>query len=272
MIAEAIIFATLHGENGVALKGHTAKINESLAFLASTWNGLSHGAGTWSAAKANFVEVFTNLVNKSATQVAHSSKSYAEIHEFLSLFDNQALLSEERPIHVVEEVVAHHHSDAAHEEVKGTVEGEIKVGEHGNEFRGNNRRGGRGGNFRGNNFRKHNTDDEGFIVVKEEEGEHYPSRRQRGGRGGEFRGNRGTYRGGEHRGEHRGEYRGGRGGDFNRGGEIGERGRGGRPWVQREHRGRGDVRRSENPGEDHPEVVAAKTEAPVIATPEAAAL
>lgn len=266
MIAEAIIFATLHGENGFELKGHTAKINESLAFLASTWNGLTHGAGTWSAAKANFVEVFSNLVNKSATQVAHSNKSYAEIHEFLSLFNNQALLSEERPVQIVNEVVS---NIAAHEEEKGTVEGEIKVGDNGNEFKGNNRRGGRGGNYRGNNFRKHNADDEGFVVVKEEEGEHYPSRRQRGGRGGEFRGNRGAFRGGEHRGEHRGEYRGGRGGDFNRGGETGDKGRGGRPWTQREHRGRGDVRRSDNPADDQ---VASKTEAPVIATSEAAAL
>lgn len=94
-------------------------------------------------------------------------------------------------------------------------------------------RGGRGG-YRGNKpnnfyFRKHNTDEEGFTVVKDEENHnsHYPSRR--------------------HQNATRGAYRGGRGGQYKEGeGQRGDRGgRGGRPWTAKEHRNQGEVRKPE---------------------------
>jgi len=100
-------------------------------------------------------------------------------------------------------------------------------------YRGRGRGGGRGG-YRGNKpnnyyFRKHNTDEEGFTVVKDEENHnsHYPSRR--------------------HQNATRGGYRGGRGGQYKEGeGQRGDRGgRGGRPWTAKEHRNQGEVRKPE---------------------------
>ncbi len=102
-------------------------------------------------------------------------------------------------------------------------------------------RGGRGG-FRGNKnfyYRKHNTDEEGFTVVKDEEAHHnhYPSRRHQNAARGNFRGGRGQ---------------GGRGG-FQKDGEGQRGGRGGRPWTAKEHRNEGEVRKTEfeQPGDDN---------------------
>lgn len=344
-VADTVILSTLHGAEGVELNGSNQSLYEALAYIRSAWTELTNGAGTWSAAKGHFVDVLSRLIFKSATQVgAHTGKSYSDLHHFISTFaasEGQTLFSKERS-HAPEE---HHtqvativdvHFDEVEEEKGEPVEGgeaaEVKEGEQEGEAQKNGEwrgrgRGGRGGYRGGYQFRKHNTDEEGFTVVKDEDTHHshYPSRRQRGvargayrGRGGEprppkterveggeqpaaegetqqhqegdegrgerrpFRGDRrggefhGERRGGEFRGERRGgEFRGERrSGEF-RGGEFrGDRrgGRGGRggdkPWTEhrpREHRGRGEVRRTdtdwgEAPATTAPVATAAATE------------
>lgn len=61
---------------------------------------MTEGVGSWSSAKGNFVDTFSRLVNKSATQVGtHTSKSYSDVHAFVSAFsstEGQTLLSVER--------------------------------------------------------------------------------------------------------------------------------------------------------------------------------
>lgn len=259
LVADTVIFAALH-QDGVELKGANQQINDAIAFVAKSWSGLTDGLGTWSQAKGAFVETFSNLINKSATQVGtNTSKSYSDLHSFITTFsatEGQSLLSVERsPAQAAEPEVAAPTQAAAEEKPAGETAEEQKEGgaepaqeaglleneEHKERGRGRGR-GGRGG--RGGYFRKHNQDEEGFTVVKEEDNqEHYPSRRQRGAfrgqRGGNFRGGeRGGYRGGDRGGERGGER--GRGG--NRGGY---RGGEGRPHTEHKPRGRGDVRNAE---------------------------
>lgn len=265
LVADAVIFGYLNLET--PLNGINNNISDSLLHLNQAWAGLAHGVGSWSSAKGNFVDTFSRLVLKSSTQVgSHTSKSFSEIHAFLTNLastEGVSLLAKTRS---TEDVHDHHHGHKHHEEeVKGaagtsseehTTEGaatteagagegghhhehpkkhyrEHKEGEehnHDGEFRGN-RRGGRGG-YRGN-YRKHNQDEEGFQVVKPDEAHHnhYNSRRQQ--RGG-FRGGRGGHRGGEG-GDNNTNYRGGRGG------HRGE----GRPWTAKEHKNAGEVRKTE---------------------------
>jgi len=191
IVADTVIFATLHAE-GVELKGANQQVNDAIAFVAKAWNGLTQGLGTWSQAKGNFVDTFSHLISKSATQVGtNTSQSYSDIYAFVTAFsasEGQNLLSVERsPAHVAEPeapAVAEHDEEEqktggveSSEEQKeggaeagqtgeetGLLEGENK--EKGN-WRGRGGRGGRGN--RGGYFRKHNQDEEGFIVVKEDD-------------------------------------------------------------------------------------------------------
>lgn len=249
LVADTVIFATLNGE-GVELKGSNQQINDAIAHVRKAWTGLTNGVGTWSSAKGNFVDTFSNLVFKSVTQVGtNTSRSYADLNAFISAFsasEGQALLAGERTVAkspepvqepetaAVEEHEEHKAESTPEEQKEGAVaaEGENaglleKEGGDKPHYRGR----GRGGRGRGNFFRKHNQDDEGFTVVKDEENQHYPSRRQRGGGRGGFRG---AGRGGE-RGS--GEFR-GRGNRGSRGGE-------GRPHTEHKPRGRGEVRTGE---------------------------
>ena len=280
-VAESVIFGNL--SKNMSLSGTNSNINDALAHLLNGWYGLTKGAGTWQAAKGTFVDTFSRLVNKSSTQVAHSNRSYADIHAYLATLsagDGQTLLEKEREHHHHHHKNHHHHKKAeeaknttaaAQEETKAEstpvdeatpVEGEAKaspVAEGGAAENGEspvdhqkdgghrgNRRGGRGGN-RGGYFKKHNQDEEGFTFVKEDgesHANHYPSRRHQNATRGSFRGGRGGQKDGE-RGGNRGERgeRGGRGG--NRGGD--------RPWTAKEHRNAGEVRKTEfePPGESN---------------------
>jgi hypothetical protein len=95
LVADAVIFSNLSAK-GTALSGSNHNLTDALAFLQGTWSGLTCGSGTWSSAKATFVETFSRLVNKSATQVAHSSKSFSDLNAFvaaLSSSDGSSLLS-----------------------------------------------------------------------------------------------------------------------------------------------------------------------------------
>ena len=319
-VADTVILGTLSGAHTHALQCTNQQLKDSLTYVISAWNDLTVGTGSWEAAKGHLVDVFSRLVFKSATQVgSHTSKSYSDLHAFITASECKTLFHQERqasPVKAAEE--AHHHEETeavaaqVEEEEKGespaeAKEGEVEGGQKTEAWRGRGGRGNRGGYRGGYQFRKHNTDEEGFTVVKDEEAHHshYPSRRQqrgargayRGGRGGEHhvaqeggapvegtvveggaettgaeqqterrggeRRGRGEFRGERRGGEFRGERRGGefrgerRGGEFRgerRGGEFrgerrggrGDRG-GDRPWTEhkREHRGRGEVRRTE---------------------------
>ena len=104
LVADSVIFATLNGEQGVELKGSSQNLNDSLAHILKSWSGLTEGVGSWSSAKGAFVDTFSRLISKSATQVGtHTSKSYAELHTFVTAFstsEGQVLLHQERePVH-----------------------------------------------------------------------------------------------------------------------------------------------------------------------------
>ena len=114
LVADAVIFATLNGGQGVELKGSSQNLNDSLAHVLKSWNGLTEGVGSWSKAKGDFVDTFSRLIFKSATQVGtHTSKTFSELHNFVSTFsstEGQTLLNQERqasPVHHSEPV--HHH-------------------------------------------------------------------------------------------------------------------------------------------------------------------
>jgi uncharacterized glyoxalase superfamily metalloenzyme YdcJ len=95
LVADAAIFGNLSAR-GTALSGSNNNINDALAHLHSAWNNLTHGNGTWQSARSNFVDTFTRLVNRSATQVAHSSKSFSDINTFvaaLSAAEGQTLFA-----------------------------------------------------------------------------------------------------------------------------------------------------------------------------------
>jgi hypothetical protein len=83
LVADAVIFGQ-QSLKGVSLPGSNNNINDALSNLQSNWNSLVNGSGTWQSAKSSFVDNFSRLVNKSATQVAHSSKSFSEINTFLA--------------------------------------------------------------------------------------------------------------------------------------------------------------------------------------------
>ena len=83
LVADAAIFGNLSAR-GTALSGSNNNINDALAHLHSAWNNLTHGNGTWQSARSNFVDTFTRFVNRSATQVAHSSKSFSDINTFVA--------------------------------------------------------------------------------------------------------------------------------------------------------------------------------------------
>ena len=288
LVADTLVFATLNAE-GAELKGANHQINDAIAVLRKSWTGLTHGTGTWSAAKGNFVDTFARLVSKSATQVGHTGRTFADLNTFITAFaagEGQSLLAGERvvqkvaePVHVAAAVEHHHESreeekteGAATEEVAATqgdapVIGEEKAergawrGRGGNRGRGNNRGG----------YYKRNHDEEGFEIVKNEDQTHpyrgrggYRGNRGgefRGGEAGEFRGNRGEFRGErrEFRGERR-EWRGAEGGEFRgerrewRGGEGGEfRGHRGGDRGSGEFRGRGNrgTRGGDRPYTEH---------------------
>lgn len=195
-----MIFGTLSADQGVELKGSTQNLNDSIAHVVKAWSGLTEGLGTWSSAKGNFVDTFSRLISKSATQVGtNTSRTYADLHTFITAFstsEGELLLQIERTVSLspagqAEEQYLEEEKLGAEGTQIDNKEGEAGLlGEERNErggFRGNRRGGERGnrGNFRGGYFRKHNQDDEGFVVVKDDEGSahqnHYPSRRQRGG-------------------------------------------------------------------------------------------
>ena len=93
VIADAVILGAL---NGAATENQ--QVNDALAFVKNAWTGLTSGEGSWAAGKAHFVDVFTRLAFKSATQVgAHTSKSYGELHTFIT-GANQGLFSQEKPV------------------------------------------------------------------------------------------------------------------------------------------------------------------------------
>ena len=139
-VADTVILGTLNGQEGVSLHG-TQNLNDALSYVRTAWTDLTAGAGTWSAAKGHFVDVFTRLVFKSQTQVSHTSKSYADLHAFITAFsasEGHQLFSLERTP-AVHTHTHHHHEggEAQHvhfneEEEKGAaVEGEspLKEGE-----------------------------------------------------------------------------------------------------------------------------------------------
>jgi hypothetical protein len=102
-VADTIILSTLNGAQGVALSGSNQSLNDSLAYIRSAWTQLTAGAGTWSAAKGHFVDVFSRLVFKSSTQVgSHTRQSYSDVHAFITAFSasegQAALFSQERPV------------------------------------------------------------------------------------------------------------------------------------------------------------------------------
>jgi hypothetical protein len=110
LVADAVIFGSIRG---VSISGSNNNINEAITHLTSAWKSLNHGTGSWGSAKSNFVETFSRLINKSGTQVAHSSKSYSDINTFITSVpagEVQTLLSKER--------VSHHHKHAHKEEAK----------------------------------------------------------------------------------------------------------------------------------------------------------
>lgn len=94
-VADTVILGTM--SSGTPLQGSNHNLTDALAFVRSAWTDLTAGAGTWSAAKGHFVDVFSSLVFKSATQVGnHTSKSYADLHAFISAFsasEGQSLFS-----------------------------------------------------------------------------------------------------------------------------------------------------------------------------------
>ena len=95
-VADTVILGTLTGTQGVSLQGSNQGLNDALAFVRHAWTDLTNGSGTWSAAKGNFVDTFTRLVFKSATQVGnHTSKSYSDLHGFMTS-QGQALFLQER--------------------------------------------------------------------------------------------------------------------------------------------------------------------------------
>lgn len=282
LVADATILGNLSAR-GTALTGSNNNINDALVHLHNAWHNLTHGNGSWESGKSNFVDTFSRLVNKSATQVAHSSKSFSDLNSFvatLSAAEGQTLFAQERshsthhhehkhhdhkhahkeeskpaeekqvaadePVHS-----AHVHAEPSSEVAEGSspaVEGEETKGEHNDSpadqhHHKDGHRGGRGGRggFRGNKnfyFKKHNTDEEGFTVVKDEDNHHhhYPSKRHQNATRGGFRGGRGGNQQKEGEGQ-----RGGRGG------------RGGRPWTAKEHRNQGEVRKTdtEQPADDN---------------------
>ena len=104
LVADSVIFATLNGEQGVELKGCNQNLNDSLAHILKSWSGLTEGVGSWSAAKGDFVDTFSRLISKSATQVGtHTSKSYGELNAFITAFstsEGETLLHKVRePVH-----------------------------------------------------------------------------------------------------------------------------------------------------------------------------
>lgn len=265
LVADAVIFGYLNRE--APLTGVSIGVSDSLVHLTHAWAGLTHGAGNWSSAKGNFVDTFSRLVNKSATQVgSNTSKSFSEIHAFLTnvaATEGEALLAKTRSTEDKHQHHHHHHdeeekgvpatSDEGHTTEGGATEttgddnhhhrnknhhhrdhkeGEEPTHDGAQEGSRGNRRGGRGGYRGNNNYRKHNQDEEGFQVVKQDEAHHHHYNSKRPNRGG-FRGGRGGQRGGE-------------GGDGNthRGGRGGQRGEG-RPWTAREHKNAGEIRKTD---------------------------
>ena len=83
LVADAVIFGQL-SLKGSSLSGSNNNINDALSHLQCNWNSLLNGSGTWQSAKSTFVDTFSRLINKSATQVAHSSKSFSEINAFIA--------------------------------------------------------------------------------------------------------------------------------------------------------------------------------------------
>lgn len=67
LVADAVIFATLNGGQGVELKGSNQNLDDSLAHILKSWSGLTEGVGSWSKAKGDFVDTFSRLIFKSAT-------------------------------------------------------------------------------------------------------------------------------------------------------------------------------------------------------------
>jgi len=117
LVADSVIYATLNGEKGVELKGSSQNLNDSLAHILKSWNGLTEGVGSWSKAKGAFVDTFSSLIFKSATQVGtHTSKTYSELNAFVTSFsstEGQTLLNLDRePSHIESKVETSTHGEA----------------------------------------------------------------------------------------------------------------------------------------------------------------
>ncbi len=193
-------------------------------------HGHESDAYVWNVARREFVEAITNLAMKSQTQVgSNTRKTFAEVHHYVRDFvENHAVEllhknfkevtknvpspkkeaqhhNEEHHHHEEEneeeetKCEEHHHEEATPEDAKEAHEGEkVESGEEGaqeQKHTGRGSRGGRGGRgnrggYRGGNFRKHNQDEDGFTVVKEEKDNFRGGRGGRGARGG--RGGRGS--------------------------------------------------------------------------------
>ena len=65
LVADGVIFGYLNSQ--APLSGVSSGVSDSLVHLTHAWSGLTHGVGSWSSAKGNFVDTFSRLVNKSAT-------------------------------------------------------------------------------------------------------------------------------------------------------------------------------------------------------------
>lgn len=115
LVADSVIFGYLNGES--PLPGVDSKTSDALAHLTHVWAALTHGVGSWSSAKGNFVDTFSRLVNKSATQVGtHTSKSFSDIYAFLTnvaATEGDSLLAKTRSADDVHK--HHHHHDAKHD-------------------------------------------------------------------------------------------------------------------------------------------------------------
>lgn len=276
LVADAVIFGYLNLQT--PLSGTNGNISDSLHHLNQVWAGLGHGVGNWSSAKGNFVDTFSRLVLKSSTQVgSHTSKSFSEIHAFLTNVastEGEALLAKTRSTEDVHHHAGHHHHGHHHghkhheEEVKGVAGTSSE--EHTTEAAAHTTETAAGeGHHHEHHHKHHHHHHHKEGEEQNQEGEFRGNRR--GGRGG-YRGNnfyrkhnqdeegfqvvkpdeahhnhynsrrqqRGGFRGG------RGGQRGGEGGADNntpyRGGRGGFRGEG-RPWTAKEHKNVGEVRK-----------------------------
>lgn len=126
LVADTVIFGTLNQDQGVALAGSNQNITDAISHVVSAFTGLTEGLGTWSSAKGSFVDTFSRLINKSATQVGtNTSRSYSDLHTYITAFsdsEGQTLLQIERV--AVSSPAAEKEAEQYQEEEKTGAEGE----------------------------------------------------------------------------------------------------------------------------------------------------